>query len=257
MSPSVWSPDQYLRFCTERSQPFFDLLALIEPRRGMRMVDLGCGTGELTQQLHLKLEAKETLGVDNSATMLERSRAFAGSGLRFQLGDLAQFRSDHDYDVIFSNAALQWVPHHASVLTNLTESLTDVGQIAIQMPENSDHPSHVIAGEIAREEPFLSLLGGFSAREALLAPEAYALLLHHLGYQRQNVHVRIYVHVLESTESVIEWTKGTLLTDYQKRLSAASYDAFLDRYRDRLLARLGDHRPYPYTFKRVLMWATR
>ena len=78
---SSWDPAQYDRFRDERQQPFFDLLALVEPRPGMRVVDLGCGTGELTRTLHQRLAAADTLGIDASETMLARSTEFAGAHL--------------------------------------------------------------------------------------------------------------------------------------------------------------------------------
>src|SRR5262245_47830693 len=81
-SPSPdWNPCQYERFRNERSQPFFDLLDLVQPRPEMRVVDLGCGTGELTRELHRRLAARETVGIDNSPAMLARTAAFAGDGL--------------------------------------------------------------------------------------------------------------------------------------------------------------------------------
>src|SRR5438445_352217 len=85
--PMTWNPDQYERFREERSQPFFDLLDLCEPRPAMRVIDLGCGTGELTAKLHSRLAAAETVGIDSSAAMLEKSRAHNTKGLRFELGD--------------------------------------------------------------------------------------------------------------------------------------------------------------------------
>ena len=82
-SPSSdWNPEQYGRFRDERARPFFDLLDLVQPRPGMRVVDLGCGTGELTRELHRRLAARETIGIDNSPAMLAKSAAFAGDGLR-------------------------------------------------------------------------------------------------------------------------------------------------------------------------------
>ncbi len=82
-SPSPdWNPEQYGRFRDERARPFFDLLDLVQPRPGMRVVDLGCGTGELTRELHRRLSARETIGIDNSPAMLAKSAAFAGDGLQ-------------------------------------------------------------------------------------------------------------------------------------------------------------------------------
>src|SRR5687768_1113654 len=85
---NMWNPDTYDRFKIERQQPFHDLLAMIEPRRNMRIVDLGCGTGEMTRILHDHLQAEETLGIDNSETMLLKTKSFGASMLRFERGDI-------------------------------------------------------------------------------------------------------------------------------------------------------------------------
>src|SRR5689334_21339813 len=132
----MWSPEQYERFAAERRQPFTDLLALIEPRPRMRIVDLGCGTGELTRELHESLSAEETVGIDSSETMLLKAGRFEGAMLRFEKGDIETFVSERPYDLIFSNAALHWVPDHEQLLTRLTNLLSMDGQIAIQMPAN-------------------------------------------------------------------------------------------------------------------------
>ncbi len=257
MSTSAWNPAQYERFRDERSQPFFDLLALVRPRPGMRVVDLGCGTGELTARLHAHLLARATLGLDNAPTMLARSQAVTADGLRFELGDIAAFAPAEPYDLVFSNAALQWLPDHATLLPRLTTAVADGGQLAIQMSANDDHPSHATAAEIAAEPPFREALEGYVRQSGVLPPEAYAVLLHRLDYREQHVRLQVYGHRLGSRDEVIEWVKGTLLTDYQQRLPADLYAAFLARYRERLLPRLDDSRPYFYPFKRLLIWAER
>ena len=257
MNTDVWNPARYERFRDERSQPFFDLMALVRPRPGMRVVDLGCGAGELTRHLHEHLGARETLGIDTSPAMLERSAAVAGDGLHFRLEDIAAFALAEPFDLIFSNAALQWVPGHEALLPRLTAALTAGGQLAFQVPANDDHPSHAVAHMVAAEPPFAEALGGHIRCSAILTPETYARLLHQLGYQEQHVRVQVYGHRLESREAVIEWVRGTMLTDYQRRLPPELYAAFLDRYRERLLPELEDTRPFFYPFKRILAWATR
>jgi trans-aconitate 2-methyltransferase len=255
MSEDLWNPDQYERFQAERSQPFFDLLSLCEPRPAMRVIDLGCGTGELTSKLHARLGAKETLGVDSSEAMLQKSEPHKAPGLRFELGDIASFSLAGPYDLIFSNAALHWLPDHPALFARLTGALAPEGQLAVQVPANFDHVSHALAAEIAREPPFREALGGVDRQIPVLAPEAYATLLHALGYRRQKVCLQVYGHVLASRGDVVEWVKGTLLTDYQRRLPEALYRLFLDQYRARLLPQLGDADPYFYPFKRILLWA--
>jgi trans-aconitate 2-methyltransferase len=252
-----WNPDQYERFKDERSRPSFDLLALVESAPPPRVVDLGCGTGELTREMHRRLGARETLGVDSSPAMLAKATAFAGDGLTFVRGDIADFADAAGFDVVFSNAALQWLPDHERLFARVASLVRPGGQLAVQMPANYDHPSHVVAAEVAREPEFRAALGGHERTSSVLAPEAYAELLHRLGFREQHVRLQVYAHKLASRDEVVEWVRGTLLTDYQKRLAPAAFERFLARYREALLPRLADERPFFYPFKRVLLWGRK
>lgn len=247
----MWNPTQYLRFAAERKQPFLDLLALVERREGMSVVDLGCGTGEWTRELHDHLGASETLGIDSSPSMLEKAKAFANERVRFELAEVESFAPGRTFDLVFSNAALHWVEDHERLFPRLAALVAEGGQIAVQMPANEEHASHVVAGEVARE------FGGAMRPSEVLAPERYAEILHRAGFGRQHVRVQIYGHLLPSTADVVEWVKGSLLTDYERRLGAEMFPAFLARYTERLLEVLGDERPFFYTYKRVLLWGSR
>jgi trans-aconitate 2-methyltransferase len=254
-----WDPDQYERFKAERTRPFWDLVALVQPLPGGRIVDLGCGTGELTKELHRHLGASETVGIDTSATMLERAKPFAGDGVRFEQGDIAMWEPE-PYDLVFSNAALHWLPDHQRLLTRLTEALPTGGQLAVQVPANTDHPSHIIGRAVARESPFAEALADDPPPDPatrVLAPEAYAELIDELGFGEQHVRLQVYTHHLASSADVVEWSKGTQLTFFRVRLSDDLYDAYVERYRQRLLEVIGERRPYLYTFKRILLWGRR
>lgn len=261
MSTDTWDPKQYERFKAERTLPFRDLAAMIEPSRtSPSLVDLGCGTGELTAELHRQLDAATTVGIDNSTAMLDEAAAFAGPDVRFEPGDIAGFFVPDGFDVVFSNAALQWVPDHPSVLARWAASVRPGGQLAVQVPANSDHPSHLVSAEVAAEEPFLSAFSGSPPPDPVLGvlpPADYATLLHDLGFERQSVRLQVYGHVLPSTADVVEWTKGTSLTRFKAGLPGDLFDQFVDRYRSRLIQVLGDHHPYFYPFKRVLFWARK
>ena len=125
----TWNPTQYDRFQREREQPFADLTAMIRPEPGMRIVDLGCGTGKLTRDLHTQLAARETVGIDRSLRMLERASAGPlPPGLRFEATTIEAFVSalpepsaetGERYDLIFANASLHWVDHHEMLLQRL------------------------------------------------------------------------------------------------------------------------------------------
>src|SRR5436309_1061495 len=159
MAADSWDPAQYARFQAERAQPFNDLLALVRREPGMRVVDLGCGTGELTRDLHRELEAQQTVGIDSSDAMLAKARPLAGDGLSFEPGDIATFAPVATWDLVFSNAALHWIPDHHALLARLTAALAPDGQLAVQVPANHDHPSHVVAEAVAAEPPFAAVLG--------------------------------------------------------------------------------------------------
>jgi trans-aconitate 2-methyltransferase len=245
----MWTPEQYERFKDERAQPFWDLVALVEHRPHVRVVDLGCGTGELTRKLHEHLGAAETVGIDSSETMLLKSGHFGGEMLRFQHGTVEAFVTDQPYDLIFSNAALHWVADHESLFRRLTGFVSRDGQLAVQMPANDDHPSHAIAAEVAKE------FGVEPRADFVLPPERYASLLHDLGYKRQHVRLQVYGHELPSALDVVEWVRGALLTDYERRLGER-FPEFLERYAARVVEALGEARPFFYTYKRVLIWGT-
>jgi trans-aconitate 2-methyltransferase len=255
----AWDPQQYEAFKAERSQPFHDLLALVRPRPNGSVVDLGCGTGELTRLLHQRMQARETLGIDSSPAMLARCEP--GPGLRFEERDIATFTATGQVDVVFANASLQWVPHHERLLPRLAAALRPGGQLAVQMPANADHPSHLVAADVAGEAPFVDAFDGGPppdpVRTNVLRPEQYAELLDEMGFAEQHVRLQVYGHHMDSTSDVVEWVKGTTLTRFRERLSPELYEAFVVRYADALIEVLGDRRPYFYAFKRILFWARR
>jgi trans-aconitate 2-methyltransferase len=252
-----WSPSQYERFKDERSKPFFDLLAMVKRRDAMRVVDLGCGTGELTRELHRALGARETVGVDASEAMLAKSAPFAGDGLRFERSSIEAWGPSDPVDLVFSNAALHWVDDHRALLPRLAATLAPGGQLAVQIPSNDDHASHLVAAEVARESPFREALGGYVRVFPNLTLGEYATLLDRLGFREQDVRMQVYAHRLASRDDVVEWVKGTLLTDYAKRMEAPMFERFVARYREVLREKLEDARPYLYAFKRTLFWGMK
>ena len=252
MATDSWNPGQYGRFAAERAQPFWDLLAMVEPCAGA-VVDLGCGTGELTRALHERTGATETVGVDSSARML--ARAPAAEGLRFAQADIRDYEPDAPLAVVFSNAALQWLPGHRDLYARLRSWLAPGGQLAVQMPDNLDAITHRTAAEVGRDPRFAPYLDRAERRGAILEAEEYAVLLHELGFTQQVVLRRIYAHLLPGRDDVVEWFRGSLLTEYERLMPAEVYADFLATYRATLLPRLDDRRPYLLPFPRLLMWA--
>ena len=255
-----WDPGQYGQFEQERSRPFYDLVSLVERREAMRVLDLGCGTGKLTAWLHRALEAGETLGIDRAQSMLDRAPSPLPQGLRFErhtIEDVLAAERPGRWDLVFSNAALQWLPGHDRLVPAVARLVGPGGQLAIQVPANTDHLSHQIARSLATDHRFAGPLDGYEREDTVRSPEWYAEQLYALGFESQQVRLQIYGHVLPSTRSVSDWVQGSLLTPYRERLGPALYQMFLAIYEERVAAQLGESSPYFYPFKRLLIWARR
>jgi len=249
-----WNPDCYHRFQSERSAPFDDLCRLVEVRENLRVIDLGCGTGELTRRLADMLPGSDVLGVDSSAEMLERAAEQARPGLRFEQREIERVKGT--YDLVFSNAAIHWVDQHEVFVGRLFDLLEPGGQLAIQLPSNHDHPSQLFIREIATEDPFPIALRGFNREPAVLAVEEYAELLFHYGASDIVAFEKVYPHVLANADAVADWTSGTTLVPYMQRLSLDMQQLFMARYRA-ALRREFPEAPVFFGFKRILFSAKR
>ena len=248
-----WDPKQYHKFQAERSAPFFDLLSLVEIRPNLKVVDLGCGTGELTRQLADALPDSDVTGIDSSSSMLEKAMFFSSSSLHFEQGDQAQLTGE--WDLIFSNAALHWSENHAELIANLYRRLTAGGQIAVQVPSNHNHISHQIYRETASEEPFKSILNGFQRYAPVLSIDEYARLFFECGAEEIVVFEKVYPHILEDSDAVVEWISGTALVPYFERLGEHK-EEFLNSIRTKMRAALSTT-PVFYPFRRTLFSARK
>jgi trans-aconitate 2-methyltransferase len=246
-----WNPGQYEKFKAQRAKPFYDLMNLVERSSINRAVDLGCGTGELTRILFDDLKPARMLGIDSSPEMLSKSNQFKSQSLNFELGDISKYEPNEKIDLVFSNAALQWLPNHEELFPRILNWVSRGGQVAVQMPFNFDHPSHAVAARVAKKL-FPSVFNEKNQRSTLTL-ERYAEILFKNGFETQVARIEIYGHAMKSGHEVVEWTKGTLLTGYQSKLNETQFLEFLDSYTTELIAEIGEG-PYFYAFKRALLW---
>ena len=249
----AWDPKQYHKFQAERSAPFYDLLALVEVRPQLKAVDLGCGTGELTRQLAESLPGSDVTGLDSSEAMLEKAAPLSTPSLHFVKGDQAQLTGE--WDLVFSNAALHWTENHAELIRKLYEGLKPGGQIAVQVPSNHNHISHQVYRETANEEPFKTMLKGFQRYAPVLSIDEYARLLFDCGAEDIVVFEKVYPHILEDSDAVVEWISGTALVPYFERLGEHK-ELFVEAIRSKMRAALPE-RPVFYPFRRRLFSARK
>jgi len=249
-----WNPEQYNQFKAERALPFRDTLALIRGHRSREVVDLGCGTGELTAQLKAYLSDCRVTGIDNSAEMLAQAEQYRLPQMTFRHEPIENVSGD--WDLIFSHAALQWVDNHPALFARLWQQLRPAGQLVVQMPSNHDHLTHRLIRTIAQQAPFAEALGGWLRSTPVLTIDAYAALLFELGGQEITVYEKVYPHVLSDAEALLDWVSGTTLVPYMERLTPELQQTFKAHY----LAQLRTHfpgSPVFYGFRRILLTATR
>lgn len=250
-----WSPNTYNKFEKERSQPFYDLLSLIRPKPLMKILDLGCGTGTLTQTLHLALKAESTLGIDASPAMLEKAHPLASGALTFKTQDINTLSTRKKYDLVFSNAALQWVPDHPALFRKISNLLKEQGQIAIQMPSNFDAPTHTIAANIASRHPYKPFMQNCYPPQSQ-SLEFYSCLLYSLGYTNPIVRQQVYPLYFASHLGLLNWVKGSLMTFYRSAMPEHIFKEFYKEYARKIKACYSS-KPLFIPFKRLLIWAER
>ncbi|MGB8365712.1 MAG: trans-aconitate 2-methyltransferase [Rhizomicrobium sp.] len=228
----AWDPNTYLAFGEERTRPARELLARIAVLHPTRIVDLGCGPGNSTALLAARWPDAQLEGVDNSAEMLAQARD-SKIAARWTRTDIASWNPGWPCDVIFSNAALQWLPDHARLLPRLVSYLAEGGVFAFQVPRNFDEPCHVLIREVAALAPWRTRLAAVRDWWNVLAPEAYFEILEPYAAAIDIWETR-YVQVLEGEDAVYRWMCGTGLRPFADALDDEQRSAFLAEYRRRV-----------------------
>lgn len=251
----AWNPDTYNQFKSERFAPFYDCLNLITIKDGINVIDLGCGTGELTRKLADALPGSRVLGIDSSQEMLNDSKAFENEQVRFELRSIEeQVKQETKWDLVFSNAAIQWVYNHEVLLPQVISLVKPAGQLVIQMPDQNQNASNLILDELAIEEPFCTALQNWTRNSPVLDIERYAQILFENGSRQMTVFEKIYPLILKDTDALFDWVSGTALIPYTERLSGEIKQQFIGAYKERLKNRFPKS-PVFYPFKRIIMEA--
>jgi trans-aconitate 2-methyltransferase len=225
-----WDPTQYLRYTDERLRPALDLMARVPLDAPSRIVDLGCGPGNVTAILAQRWPSAAVIGLDGSAAMLDKARA-AAPACTFIEGSFGTWAPAGKVDLLYSNAALHWLGGHPALFPRLLGHLAPGGVFAVQMPAMHDAPLRALQHEVAANGPWAERLIDVDAAPAILAPGAYYDILRpHLA--SLDIWQTTYLHVLPGEDAVVQWASGTSLKPFLDKLDGRMRAAFLKAYAD-------------------------
>ncbi len=213
---SSWNPDLYLQFKEERTQPARDLTARTFHPGPKRIVDLGCGPGNSTQVLQERWPEADILGLDSSAEMIEKARATYPDWSWLQ-ADIRTWSPKESLDIVSSNATLQWVTDHQTLIPKLFSYLRPGGVLAVQLPANQDAPLHRALISVSRRAEWKDLTDGCAELIVYRTPEFYYGILSPLAARLQLWKTNYY-HVLQNHQSLIDWYSSTGMKTYLGKL---------------------------------------
>lgn len=252
-----WNPEIYNKFKNIRYQPFYDLIDFIKPTEAMKAIDLGCGTGEQTAILADKFPNANFLGVDSSDEMLEQSKSLETDNLHFKKATTEEtIESGEKWDLIFSNAVLQWSNDHEILFPKLIELVNPQGQFAVQMPVQPENKLNKILSELVDEEPFKSYLNGFKRDSPVLSIDDYAQLLFDGGLEDIQIMQKVYPIIANDHDTLYNFISGSALIPYVERLDGNERAFFIQTYQERIAAEF-PKLPAIYSFKRILLYGKK
>lgn len=251
-----WNPNQYLQFADERTRPCRDLINRIalHPRR---IIDLGCGPGNSTETLVERWPEADVTGLDSSPDMIAAAQK-SHPRQHWVRGDIATWETDVPFDLVFSNAALQWVSNHQAVFPRLFRQVAPGGALAVQVPGNFDAPAHRLMRELAYSKVWRNHFPNKVREWHVHEPAFYYDTIAPLA-RRLDLWTTEYLHILESPWAIVEWYKGTGSRPFLDLLSLDDQDRFLAEYEALLTAsypRRADGRVL-FPFQRLFLVAYR
>jgi trans-aconitate 2-methyltransferase len=217
---SSWNPNLYLQFKEERTQPARDLIARIQLPNPRSIVDLGCGPGNSTQVLRDRWPDAEITGVDNSPEMIRKARESHPQG-RWEQADIQTWKPKVTFDIVESNATLQWIPDHQRLIPRLFSLLRAGGALAVQLPANQEAPLHLALLRISRRSEWREYTAGCEDLIVYQPPEFYFEILSALS-SHFHLWETTYFHVLQAHRELVDWYSSTGMKTYLERLPEES-----------------------------------
>ena len=247
----MWNADIYDRFGKERLQPSIDLINRINDKKINRILDVGCGTGMSTAALAANWSFAEIIGVDLSEEMLQKAEENLTNATFYQRDCSKPLLDMGTFDLIFSNAFLQWIPNQEEFISNSFDMLVNGGMFAAQIPLFDEMPASRCIENAASS--LSDRFTGVAKPTSRTPSEYYEIMSEHTD--KVTMWVTDYYHEMDSQEKILDFLKGTALHPYMDML----YDEEQDKFLNKVLINLKDSYPCQqngkvlFPFKRLFL----
>lgn len=228
MRKNDWNPELYLKFDKERTQPSIDLVSRISCEKPLKIVDVGCGPGNSTQILYQRWSDADIVGVDNSPAMIKKASTDYPNQ-RWLLFDAGKDTIDEKFDLIFSNATIQWIPNHDELIKRFSDLLNDRGVLAVQLPLFFDMPLGKAISEIALHPKWEAATKGVKELFTIHDASYYYDQLSKY-FSKIDIWTTDYYHIMNEHDAILEMIKPTGLKPYLERLEKESDKQDFERY---------------------------
>jgi trans-aconitate methyltransferase len=251
---NVWDPNRY-----EKGHSFVwkfgeDLIGLLAPKPGERILDIGCGTGHLTAKI--AGSGAEVVGIDRSREMIAQARAHYPA-LRFEVADAQQFSCIEPYDAVFSNAALHWMKNAEGVATTIENALKPGGRFVAELGGKGNVSSVMAAGDAAFREVTGSAPDGSFNPYYFPSVGEYSTLLesHHLEVTSAALFDRP-TSLEPGREAFRDWV-GMFLNGLLQSIPAGSRAGFVESLERRLYPQLFHDGRWVLDYRRLRIAAVK
>ena len=251
-----WNPKLYLNFKKERKQPSIDLVNRIELEHPQRIIDLGCGPGNSAQVIRNRWPTADITGLDSSSEMIAKARK-EYPAQNWEMGSITEWSDSAGYDLVFSNAALQWIPDHPKLIPHILQQIKPGGAFALQIPTHYNMHPLALAMKIAKQPEWHAIWGEFQHPLHVEKPENYYNILEpHTQYIE--MWSTQYLHILDSQEAILNGFRGTGMRPF---LQALDNEKQQQKFSDQLLNAIKVNYPLQkdskviYPFNRLFMIA--
>jgi len=211
-----WNPHQYLKFVSERTQPSIDLASRINIENPKSIIDIGCGPGNSTQVLRDRWPEAKTVGLDSSERMIGKAKKDYPES-EWIIADASTFTFERKYDIVFSNAAIQWMPGHESLILKFFQVVEDGGVLAVQVPADSESPLRQALLSVSSNPKWSRFTSGAEKLITYHSADYYYNILTSVSTKLE-IWETVYYHILNSHTDLVEWYKGTGMRPFLEKI---------------------------------------